>query len=176
MKIKNLLLILFLGLIFLACSSDDDENPEAENQNIGGYQIGNTYYNTPFAYINDENTQNDNPSDLAIMLSNIDILQSNNIDSGIDMMYVDYLGIDFEIGPKDLLDYRITENASRVNGYIEGGTRLLDNMNQDLYATQINFIINSFSDTHIDFEFTFTRQDGEIVTGEYSGTYVNVSS
>lgn len=172
MKKLNLLYAVIFGLIILSCTSNDDN----QNDNNGGILIGNTYYNMPYAYINDENILNNDPSDLAIILSNEDLLPEN-IDSGINIMYVDYRGVDFDAGSKDLLNYRITENASRVNSFIQGGDRLLeDNFNSNLNATQINFTINSITDTYINVVFSFTREDGLLISGNYSGTYTNVSS
>ncbi|PHR68801.1 MAG: hypothetical protein COA67_12145 [Lutibacter sp.] len=172
MKKLNLIIGFLIALSIISCSSDDNKE---ESQNQGGILIGNIYYDTPYAYINDENTLNSNPSDLAVILSNKELLP-DNIDSGINILYVDYRGVDFEVGSKDLLNYRITKNASRVNGLIQGGERLLeDNFNSDVNATQINFKINSISSTNIDVEFSFTREDGLLISGSYSGTYVNVS-
>ncbi|MFL0354788.1 hypothetical protein [Xanthomarina sp. GH4-25] len=175
MKKLNLLFGLFIGLTILSCSSDDENNNESENQIKGGIQIGEVFFETPYVYINDENINDNNPSDLAIIMSNKYLLV-DNIESGINYMYVDYLGVDFESGQKELLDYRITENASRVNNLIEGGVRLLeDNFGSDLNATEISFIINSITTQTIDFQFSFTREDGELISGYYSGDYTDVS-
>lgn len=170
----NLLIGFFIGITILSCSSDNDNN-ESENQIKGGIQIGEVFFETPYVYINDENIYNNNPSDLAIIMSNKYLLVEN-IESGINYMYVDYLGVDFESGQKELLDYRITENASRVNNFIQGGVRLLeDNYGSDLNATEISFIINSITTQTIDFQFSFTREDGQLISGYYSGDYTDVS-
>ncbi len=162
-----------MGILILSCSSDDENNNE--NQIKGGIQVGNVFYETPYVYLNDENLIDDFPSDLAIIMSNKYLLVEN-IEDGINYMYVDYSGVDFESGEKELLNYRITENASRVNNFIEGGVRLLeDNYGSDVNASEISFIINSITSETIDFEFTFTREDGELITGYYSGDYTDVS-
>lgn len=170
----NHLIYLFICLLTLsACSSSNDNDDD--NQTTNGFSVGNDFYSGTYVYLNDENIENDNPSDLAIILSDTFLLE-DNIDSGINYMYVDYRGVDFEAGDKTLLDYRITENCSRVNGFMQGGTRLLDNtFNSGLNATQISFTINSVTDTTVDFEFSFTREDGTIISGQYSGNYTNVS-
>ena len=156
--------LVILCMIILSCSTNDNENPIQDN-----------FFSPTHAYIYDENIVDDDASDLAIMLSNKDLLP-DNISSGINILYVDYRGVDFESGEKLLINYRITENASRVNGYIQGGTRLLeDNYNSDLNASQISFTINSISSTNISFTYSFTRLDGEIFSGNYSGTYVNLN-
>lgn len=169
---KRLSLFIFT-LLFIACSSDDDSTTPPSNTN--GFTVGDTFFSGNYVYLNDENIINNNPSDLAIILSDTFLLE-DNIDGGINYMYVDYSGVDFEVGEKTLLDYRITENASRENGFITGGTRLLDDtFNSGLTATQISFTINSLTNSTINFEFSFTREDGEIIEGQYSGEYTNVS-
>lgn len=157
--------LVILCMITLSCSTNNnDEKSDQEN-----------FFSPTHAYIYDENIVDDNESDLAIMLSNKDLLP-DNIPSGINILYVDYRGVDFDSGEKELINYRITENASRVNGYIQGGTRLLeDNYNSNLNASQISFTINSISSTNISFTYSFTRLDGKIFSGNYSGTYVNLN-
>lgn len=168
---KKLGLLLTLSLLFNSCSKNDEEN-----QTYGHFKVGDVIYNVTYAYINDENTLNDRPSDLAFILSNKD-LTPDNISSGINIIYVDYRGIDFEAGSKDLLDYRITKDASRVNGLINGGNKLLDNsFNSNLDAIQKDFVVNSISSTEIDIQFSFTREDGVLITGGYIGNFTNVSN
>lgn len=172
MKNLNFTYTILIALFILSCSTNDNDD---KNDNNDGFQIGNKYFNTPHVYLNDENTSTNDPSDLAIILSNKYLLVEN-IESGVDYLYIDYRGVDFEIGEKELLDYRITENASRKNNLMNGGTRLLDNAyNSGLNATQISFEINSLSSTDIDLEYSFTREDGVIISGNYSGEYINVS-
>ena len=170
----NLLFGLFIGLTILSCSSDGDNN-ESENLIKGGIRVGEVFFETPYVYINDENINDSRPSDLAVIMSNKYLLVEN-IESGINYIYIDYLGVDFESGEKELLNYRITENASRANNLIVGGVRLLeDNFGSDLNATEISFVINSITNQTIDFQFSFTREDGELISGYYSGDYTDVS-
>lgn len=169
---SNIITIVLIGLAFISCSSDDSN---IENENIGEIQFGDTNFEMTHAYINDENIVNENPSDLAVILSNRELLV-DNINSGINIMYVDYRGIDFEVGSKELLNYRITENASRSNGLIQGGERVLDDYyNSGLTASSVYFKIISLTETQISVEFSFTREDGLLFTGNYSGSYTNVS-
>lgn len=66
-----------------------------------------------------------------------------------------------------LFDYRITENVSRVNNFIDGGTRLLYNRNTNQNVTQINININSVSSTNIDLNLTLIRaNDDVLIKGE----------
>lgn len=161
-------------LFIFSCSTNGNDDKEKNNSD-NGFHIGNKFFNTPHVYLNDENTNTDDPSDLAIILSNKYLLVES-IESGIDYLYVDYRGINFDTGEKELWDYRMTENASRANNFMQGGTRLLDNAyNSNLNATQISFIINTLSATNIDLEYSFTREDGELINGKYSGEYININ-
>ena len=169
----KLLIGLLIGLLLVSCTSDESKNSEIAIK--GGIQVGDVFFETPYVYINDENTASDSPSDLAIIMSNTFLLVEN-IESGIDYMYIDYLGVNFESGQKNLLNYRITNNASRVNNFMQGGIRILeDNVGSNLNAVEINFVINSVTSENIDFQFSFTRADGTLITGYYSGDYTNVS-
>ena len=175
MKNFKFLFVLLLGFTIASCTSDDTTIIKNQTEIKGGIQIGSDFIETPYVYINDENITNDNPCDLAIIMSNTFLLVEN-IDAGIDYMYVDYLGVNFASGPKELLNYRITKNASRVNNLIQGGNRLLeDNLGSNLNATEISFVINSISSEVIDFQFSFTRLDGVLITGYYSGDYTVLS-
>ena len=175
MKNLKFLFALFIALTITSCTSDATAIIDNQTEIKGGIQIGSVFIETPYVYINDENIVNNNPSDLAIIMSN-KFLLVENIDAGIDYMYVDYLGVNFESGSKELLNYRITKNASRVNNFIQGGSRFLeDNLGSNLNATEISFVINSISSEIIDFQFSFTRLDGVLITGYYSGDYTVVS-
>ena len=138
--------------------------------------MGDDFYDGNFVYLIDENTNDNSPSDLGILLSNVDFL-SDNIESGLDYLYVDYKGINFDIGEKQLLDYRILTNASKVNGFvpIDSGTKLLGNtFAEDPIATDYSFTIVELSPDQINFEFTFLRMDGVAITGSYSGNYSRI--
>ena len=168
-------LSLFLLIITLSCSND--EPLESNNDTTNGFFVGNAFYEGNYVYLIDENTEDNTPSDLGILLSNVDFLP-DNIESGLDYLYVDYNGINFDIGEKQLLDYRILTNASKVNGFvpIDSGTKLLGNtFAGDPIATSYSFTIIELSANEIQFEFTFLRSDGVTITGGYTGNYSRIA-
>ena len=161
-----------MGLIILSCSSDDNSN----NENINGFEIEGSFFETSIAYLYDENISNDSPNDLAIILSNKSLL-NGDINSGLTFFYLDFNGVDFQVGTKEVLDYRILENATLSNDLVQGGNTILDDDdNSGFNATLSKLIINSISSTNIDFEFSFTREDGEVISGNYSGTYTDIDN
>ena len=176
MRKLNLFFCLLTALMILSCStSDENEDQPSTDQN--GFEIENTFFSTSIAYINDENTDDDQPSDLAIILTNKDLLNNTNIESGLNYLYIDFSGVNFDAGSKTIRDYRITENASYNGSIIEDGNTILDDSFESGYnATASSLIINSVSSTSIDFDFSFTREDGEIISGGYSGAFTDLSN
>lgn len=172
-KINLTYLGLLLLLITFSCSSDDDNS--GNTQNINGFTFNGTFYSVPQVYINDENIIDNNPSDLTIIMSNVNLLTANQT-SGVNFVYMDYTGTTFETGSiTSLPDYRIIENAGINALEISGGTTLLDDNENGLTANVTLLTINSISPTSIDFTFSFTREDGEVVSGNYSGSYTDIS-
>tara|TARA_R100001369_G_scaffold13788_1_gene28133 strand:+ start:726 stop:884 length:159 start_codon:yes stop_codon:yes gene_type:complete len=51
----------------------------------------------------------------------------------------------------------------------------LDDTESGFTASNTSVTVNSLSSSQIDFGFTFTREDGEIMTGNYSGNYADIS-
>ena len=88
MKNLKFLFALFIGLFITSCSTDATTIIDNEVEIKRGIQIGSVFIETPYVYINDENIIDNNPSDLAIIMSN-KFLLVENIDAGIDYMYVD---------------------------------------------------------------------------------------
>lgn len=174
MKKLNLFIALFLGLTILSCSSDDDNgNTPEENQN--GFNFNGTFFSAQNAFINDENIIDNTPSDISIILSNINPLQTTQ-SSGVNFVFFDFQAITIESGTiTEFLDYQILENADLINFEISGGNTILDDTQDGFMIISSSVTINSITDTNIDFVFTFTREDGEIINGNYSGIYTSLS-
>ena len=75
----------------------------------------------------------------------------------------------------NISDYTILEIASFTNSEIDNGTTILDDTESEFTASNTSVTVNYLSSSQIDFGFTFTREDGEIMIGNYSGNYVNIS-
>lgn len=174
MKKVNLFFTILIGLVIFSCSSDDDNgNSTTENQN--GFNFNGTFFSTQNAILNDENISDDMPSDISIALGNVNpftTLQS----TGVDVLVISFEAVNIEAGTiTEFTNYQVLENANLENFQFTGGNTILDIDESEFMITSGSVTINSVTDTDIDFTFTFTREDGEIVNGNYSGTYSNIS-
>ena len=159
--------------MILSCSSDNDSNNGNENSN--GFNFNGTFYSTQFAFVSDENTVDNTPSDISIILSSVDPFQTTQ-SSGVNFVFFDFEAITIETGTiTEFPDYRMLENANLDNLEIDGGNTILDDTQNGFMSTSSSVTINSISETNINFDFTFTREDGEIINGNFSGTYIDTS-
>jgi hypothetical protein len=171
---RKFTILLFCALIAFSCSSDDD-NDGNNNNNTNAFLFNGTSFNITNVFLNDENTTDDNPSDIAIIMSNINLLTESQ-SNGVNYVYFDFQGVELETGTiTNIPDYTILENASFENSEIANGNTILDDTENGFMATNTTVNINSLSSTQIDFDFSFTREDGEIITGNYSGNYTDIS-
>jgi hypothetical protein len=126
-------------------------------------------------FLNDENTTDNNPSDIAIIMSNINVLTESQ-PNGVNYVYFDFQCIELKTGAiNNISDYTILENASFTNSEINNGNTILDDTLSGFTATNTAVNINSLNSSPIAFDFSFTREDGEIITGNYSGNYTDIS-
>ena len=171
---RKISILLFCALIAFSCSSDDDNN-EGNNNSNNAFTFNETSFNISNVFLNDENTTDNNPSDIAIIMSNINLLTESQ-PNGVHYVYFDFQGVELETGAiNNISDYTILENASFTNSEIDNGNTILDDTLNGFTATNTTVNINSLSSSQIDFDFSFTREDGEIVTGNYSGNYTDIS-
>ena len=165
---------ILIGFITLSCSSDDDSNNGTENSN--GFSFNETFYSTQFAFVNDENIVDNTSSDISIILSNVDLFQTTQ-SSGVNFIFFDFKAVTIETGTiTEFPDYRILENADLNNLQVDGGNTILDDTQNGFMTTASSVTIYTISETNIDFDFTFTREDGEIINGRYSGAYTDKSN
>jgi hypothetical protein len=164
--------ILLFTILILSCSSDDSS--ENSNQNQNGFTYNGTFYEVKTVYINDENTTNSNPSDIGFSLIN---KTSAEINSGNDLTNVATLYFDFnavnveQTTYTNILDYNGKINANRTSGSITGGTEILSDNETTLQANNISVTINNITSTAVNFTFSFTRTDGQNISGQYNGNY-----
>jgi hypothetical protein len=130
---------------------------------------------THYLIENDEKTADNNPSDIAIIMSTIDLLTESQ-PNGVNYVCFDFQGVELQTGTTtNISDYTILENASFTNSEIDNGTTILDDTVIGFTASNTSVTVNSLSSSQFDFGFTFTREDGEIMTGNYSGNYADIS-
>ncbi len=172
---RKISILLFSALLVFSCSSDDDNNNGDINNNTNAFVFNGTSYNVANVFLNDENTTDNNPSDIAIIMSNINLLADSQ-SNGVNYVYFDFQGVELETGTiTNISDYTILENASFQNSEIDNGNTILDDTVSGFMATSTTVNINSLSSSQIDFDFSFTREDGEMINGNYSGNYTDIS-
>ena len=170
---KKIGILLFL-ILLLSCNSDDNAQNPIQNQNQNGYTFNGTFYEVKTVYITDENTTNNNPSDIGFNLFN---KTSSEINSANDLsdfarLYFDFNAVNVEQTTyTNILDYSARVNANRINGNIAGGTEILSDNELTLQSNNINITINNITATMVNFTFSFTRTDGQIIFGQYNGNY-----
>ena len=167
--------ILLFSILILSCSSDDSSGNSNQNQN--GFTFNGTFYEVQTVYINDENTTDNNPSDIGFSLVN---KKSAEINSGNDLnnvatLYFDFNAVNVEQTTyTNILDYNGKINANRTSGSITGGTEILSDNETTLQANNISVTINSITSTTVNFNFSFTRTDGQTISGQYNGNYLTL--
>ena len=171
--IKNLILLFTISLVF-SCSSDED-NIEENNNPTNSFTFNGTSFSVANVFLNDENTTDNNSSDIAIIMSNINLLTESQ-PNGVNYIYFDFQGVELQTGTiRNISDYTILENASFINSEIDNGDIILDDTVSGFTATNTTVNVNSISSSQINFDFSFTREDGQIITGNYSGNYTDIS-
>ena len=172
---RKISILLFSALLVFSCSSDDDNNNGDINNNTNAFVFNGTSYNVANVFLNDENTTDNNPSDIAIIMSNINLLADSQ-SNGVNYVYFYFQSVELETGTiTNISDYTILENASFQNSEIDNGNTILDDTVSGFMATSTTVNINSLSSSQIDFDFSFTREDGEMINGNYSGNYTDIS-
>ncbi|WP_179018549.1 hypothetical protein [Winogradskyella forsetii] len=165
---------LLLALIFAACAPEDNTTiPENTNEFI----FDGVTYPIITAIIIDENTSATNPSPIKISLWN---KTSSEATGNGDLE--DIALVNFEIEDEnlevttytDVENYDISINGSIVNSEFSPGTLLLsnDDPDADVFAQSGSVNITNFTAFNIVFTFTFTRNDGQFISGSYDGNYL----
>ncbi|MDT0685979.1 hypothetical protein [Autumnicola psychrophila] len=170
---KTLIFLLSFALV-TGCSSDDEQvDNEEENQN--GFTFNNSFFSAGNVYVNDENIENDEQSDIAIIMSNVDLFTVNQ-SSNVNFVYFDFKGVDIQEGTiTNVTDYRILYDASVNDSRVENGMTIINDTEDGLTASSTTIVINSVSSTDIDFEFTFIKENGDVINGNYSGGYTELN-
>jgi hypothetical protein len=164
---------LLFTLILLNCSPDSNSTPEEDSNE---FIFNGTSYNLVSAIITDENTSTNESSDISISLFN---KTSTEITNNGDLENISYVYFDFEAVTienttySEIEDYDVSINSSITDSEFTHGTVLLsDNDSEaDVYAQSASVSVTNFTEFNIVFTFTFTRNDGQVITGSYDGNY-----
>ncbi|WP_299363334.1 hypothetical protein [Winogradskyella sp.] len=169
-------LVFLLAITFLACSSDDDTNSNTD-ENTNQFIFNGETYNLTTAVINDEDTSSDNVSEISISIFNKSAaeLAGNSDLTDINFVYFDFDDVTIQNTTYDEIDdYAVSTNSSIIDSEFNNGTVLLsDNDSEsDVYAQSGSVTITNFTEFNIKLTFTFTRNDGQVISGSYDGNYI----
>jgi len=172
--------IIALFVITLLSSCSDDEG--ARDLARYGFNYNSQFYALNTASYVDENVEDETTvSPLSITLSNVNLTSSNAI-SNVTKLYFDFEGITLEEGEiASIQDYSLeiggafVPNSEDENFTYTNGTFLLNSAQSGLTATEKIVTITSLTESNISLTFSFTRADGQIFSGSYSGIYTDDS-
>ena len=175
LKTTRLLVLLIVSTFVYSCSSDDDSGNEPTGQN-NEFSFNGQSYSLTTAWIYDENTTTNDPSEIGINLFNKTNSEINGIGdlNSINHIYFDFDDVNIQATTyTQITDYDVSINGTRLNGAFDSGTVLLSDSDpqSNLYASSGSITINSVTENTVDLTFTFTRTDGEIISGSYNGNY-----
>ncbi|MFC0605151.1 hypothetical protein [Winogradskyella pulchriflava] len=168
------LLTLFFAIIITACSPESNNTTEEETNE---FIVNGVTYNLISAIVTDENTSTNEPSEIGISLFN---KTSSEITGNSNLNDISYVYFDFEAVTiqnttyTQIEDYNISINGTIVDSEFNYGTILLsDNDSEsDVYAQSGSVTVTNFTEYNIAFTFTFTRNDGQVISGSYDGNYL----
>ena len=173
------LLVLAFTIVLTSCSSDDYNATPIEDTNQ--FTFDNDTYDLVSAIVTDANASSNETGQIGIRLFN---KTSAEITSNSDLNDITY--VYFEVQDVNLQALTYTEinaydvsiNGSVIDSEFNAGTILLsaNDPESDVYAQSASITITNFTAFNIDFTFTFTRNDGQVVSGRYNGNYIQSNS
>ncbi len=179
MKTRFFTLLLTLVVCLASCSSDDDAGKqEIIEDPVNAFVFDGILFDVQTVWVFDENTSNEEPSKIGINLFNKTTAQ---LSSGEDLENVTAI---YFVLTDDVLkaasyntaaDYEFFVNGSVSGGSYDRGTSILDYEDDSKIATEIQITITSISSTEIALDFSFTRIDGKVIYGNYTGAYLDLN-
>jgi len=168
------LLVLFCTLILCACSSDD--NNTISEERISEFTFNGETYDLVSAIITDENTSSDNPNEIGISLFNktSDEVTGNGDVNDVSYVYFEFVDSNIQNTTYNQIeDYNISINGTFANDEFDPGTILLSDSDSeaDVYAQSGSVTVTNYTQFNIAFTFSFTRNDGQIISGSYDGQH-----
>lgn len=179
-KLFKTISTLFVLCLLFSCSDEDGERELAKY----GFNYNSQFYVLNTASYIDENVEDETtPSKLSIILSNVSLTTSDAI-SNITKFQFDFNGIALEEGEiAAITDYSLqingafVQNAEDENLTFNNGTFLLNSADASLTATEKSVTIDklNLTDGTISLTFSFTRNDGQVFSGTYTGLFTDAS-
>lgn len=179
-KLFKTISVLFVFCILFSCSDDDGARELAKY----GFNYNSQFYVLNTASYVDENVEDEiTPSNLSIVLSNVNLTTSNAI-SNVTKLQFDFNGITLEKGTiAEITNYSIqingffVKNTEDENYTYNNGTFLLNSLDPSLVATEKTVTIDdvNLTESTISLTFSFTRADGQVFSGTYTGLFTDDS-
>lgn len=177
-KLFKVASVALFSTILFSCS-DDEANRDLAKY---GFEYNSGFYALNTATFQDENVEDEvTPSNLSIVLSNVD-LTNFDVVSNITKLKFDFPGIILEEGTfTAFTNYSLqiegsyTRNTADEDYTFNDGTFLLNSAISGLNATEATLTIHNVGEDTIDLTFSFTRADGQIISGKYIGLYTDTS-
>jgi len=177
MKKLKLIVVLLISISFNFCSSNDETEPVIDTTN--GFVFNGDFFSVDNAFIKDDNIVDNTPANISIVLSNVDILSENPKSGGVNYFHFAIEAttvVTGTISPVSI--YTLRENTNYNDLLITDGNTILghDDARIKNRAVSSSITIHSITTNEIDLDFKFTREDGKIITGNYSGNYTNINN
>lgn len=178
MKSLKYFAIALFALVMTACASDDSSNSNSYENNItieaSTYPMNSALVETSF-------------NSVFLNLTNITEAQIEDSFSGVTINNVDLFSIqinDFDLTPNRTYDLsEISSLEFIVNGSIVGGEYedvffqfYKSGSNSNLEITEGSLTIIDYDVEGIQLAFTFTRADGEEISGAYEGAFIYINN
>lgn len=177
-KFLKSIVAVFTICILFSCSDDEGNRDLARY----GFNYNSQFYALNTASYVDGNIEDEiTPSTLSIALSNVN-LATSDATSNVTKLYFDFSGISLEEGEiAEIQNYSVeiggsfVPNSEDENFTYVNGTFLLNSAQSGLTATEKSVTITSLTESNISLTFSFTRTDGQVFAGSYSGLYTDDS-
>lgn len=172
MRKLKIAIVLLTTLVLSSCSNDEGTEPIRQTGN--GFNYKGAFYSTDKAFVKDFNLIDDEPSRIAIVLSNTEYDRTTPKWGGVNYFHFAMEATTVTAGTiTPVLEYSLRENADFNNNLILSGNTILGHDDPRVNNVAVSSFVNikSISMDEIDLEFEFIRPDGEIVTGSYKGSY-----
>lgn len=170
------LFILLFSLIYVTCAPEENSGISMEDTNE--FTFDGQTYNLISAVVYDENTTANEPSAISVSLYNktsSEIVGNNNIED-VTYVYFNIEDVTIQNTTYTQIDsYDVSIDGAFVDSTFNSGTVLLSDSDpeSDVYAQSTSIDIINFTQYNINFTFTFTRNDGKVISGSYNGNYLN---
>lgn len=177
MKNLKLIIVLLISISFNSCSSNEETEPVIDTTN--GFVFNGDFFAVDNAFIKDDNIIDNTPSNISIILSNVDIFSENPKSTGVNYFHFAIEATTVVAGTiSPVSKYTLRENTNYKDLIITDGNTILghDDARIKNRAVSSFITIHSITTDEIDLDFQFTREDGEIITGNYNGNYSNINN